>query len=136
MQEPDAAEARSAAALRARVHRLIAAAGTRLAIADLKEALRRDRPPSPDLVSALGEIGRAEDLQDLLAAHADADSMVREEIGRAVDRISRRDGKRRMRLVAARLSPEHGDLLRHLESAGRLRPDRPPGGPAARENTG
>jgi hypothetical protein len=135
-REPDPEESRSAAALRARVHRLIAGAGTRLAIADLKEALRHDRPPSQDLVIALGEIGRAEDLLDLLAAHEEADTWVREEIGRTVGRICRRDGKRRIRQVASRLSPERADLLRHLESGGRERPGQPPGRPQAREKTG
>jgi HEAT repeat protein len=135
-REPDPEKGRSVAALRARVHRLIAAAGTRLAVADLKEALRQDRPPSQDLVIALGEIGRAEDLLDLLAAHVEADTWVREEIGRSVVRICRRDGKRRVRQVASRLSPERADLLRHLESGGRGSPGRAPGGPPAREKTG
>jgi hypothetical protein len=132
-REPDPEEARSAEALRARVHRLIAGAGSRLAIADLKEALRHDRPPSPDLVLALGEIGRAEDLQDLLVAHAEAEAGTQEEIGRAVGRICRRAGKRRIRRVASRLSQERAKLLRHLESGGHERPGRRPGRLPAQE---
>jgi HEAT repeat protein len=113
-REPDLEVAQALAAVRARAHRLIAAAGSRLAIADLKEALRETRPAPRDLLVSLAEVGRAEDLRDLLALYAQADGFTQDEIAKSVDCICRRAGKRRIRQVASRLPDHLAAALHHL----------------------
>ncbi len=127
--EPDPSRAAAIAGLRARAHRLVAAAGSRLAVADLKEALRQEDPPSHDLILALREVGRAEDLADLLPRSRGADPWLRTEIIATAAAIARRTGARRLRQAAATLP---GDLAALLPSgAWEGRP-----GPAGRKPRG
>ncbi|MFQ5670686.1 MAG: hypothetical protein ACE5HD_09255 [Acidobacteriota bacterium] len=112
--EPDPERAYVLARLQARAHRLIAAAGSRLAIADLKVALAAPGPIPPDLVAALNDIGRADDLVDLLPLHSRNDPWLRACVANVVRRIQAREGWRRTRRAAKALPPELALLLRQI----------------------
>ncbi len=82
--------------VRARAHLELARVGSRVASADLVEALRdREHRLEPELIEALEAIGRRDDIPPLLAAHAREDRPARERIGRAVVAIMRRERIRR-----------------------------------------
>jgi HEAT repeat protein len=127
-REPDPDLARSLEWLRARAHRSIASAGSRLALGDLKDALGTGHPPAPDLVAALGLIGRVGDLPDLLRLHPRVDAWLQGEIEAAISQVTRREGARRTRLAARGLPEELSTLLLRLR--GEL------GGPPGRPRTG
>lgn len=113
-REPDPDFRQQLAARRSRVHRLIAQSGSRLAIADLKEALREEEAPSHDLVLALAEIGRAEDLPDLLGVHERSDAWLSGEIEKTARAIIGRIRPRRLHKILAALPAAHAEILRPL----------------------
>ena len=112
--EPDPDRRQHLAARRARAHLLIAAGGSRLAVADLKEALRDADPLPHDLVRALAAMGQAADLSDLLIRHDDADPWMQKEILQAAGEILARESPRRLRRAVAALPVRHGEMLRPL----------------------
>jgi len=129
--EPDPDRRQQLAARRARAHRLIAGGDSRLAIADLKEALRESEPLPHDLVVALTTIGRAEDLADLLGRHEEADTWMQKEILQAVREIIARERPRRLRRAVAALPARHAELLRPLITPAGSATARQPGAPGA-----
>ncbi len=133
-REPDPDLSRQLSARSARVHRLISQSGSRLAIADLKEALRAEEATPHDLVLALAEIGRAEDLVDLLAAHERSDAWLRGEIEQAARVIIGRVRPRRLRKLLDALPAGQAEILRPLlprtGSPRASRPDAPGRGEA------
>jgi len=124
-REPDPDLSQQLSARRARAHRLIARGGSRLAIADLKDALRAAELPPHDLVLALAEIGRAEDLADLLGVHDRADPWLRGEVEAAARVIMGRERPRRLRRVIAALPAAQAAILRSLEPRAASRPPSP-----------
>jgi HEAT repeat protein len=124
-REPDPDLARGLEWLRARAHRSIASAGSRLALGDLKDALGTGHPPAPDLVVALGLIGRVGDLPDLLRLHPRVDAWLQGEIEAAISQIMRREGARRTRLAARSLPEELSTLLLRLRGEPGASPSRP-----------
>lgn len=134
LREPDTELNQQLSLCHARVHLLIAQSGSRLAIADLKETLRKTDPPPHDLVLALTGIGRAEDLADLLGVHERSDSWMRGEIEAAARVIIGRVRPRRLRRLMETLPATQSDILRPLlsrpDSRRASRPDAPgPGEP-------
>jgi hypothetical protein len=113
-REPDPDLSQQLSARHARVHRLIAQGGSRLGIADLKDALRDAEAPPHDLVLTLAEIGRAEDLADLLGVHQRADAWLRGEIEQAARAIIGRSRPRRMRKLLNTLPATQAEILRPL----------------------
>jgi len=113
-REPDTELNQQLSLRHARVHRLIAQGGARLAIADLKEALRRTDSPPHDLVLALASIGRAEDLADILGVHERSDSWLRHEIEEAARAIIQRVRPRRLRRLLQALPAAQASILRPL----------------------
>jgi hypothetical protein len=127
--EPDDELRQVLAGSRGRAHRILAEAGSRLGIADLKDALRESDPTPPDLVLALAAVGRTEDLTDLLAVHERADGWLRREIEGAAREILRREGPRRSRRALAALPGRQRSILQpYLDQTrpGRVLPDPPP----------
>jgi hypothetical protein len=112
--EPDPDRRQHLEARRARAHRLIAGGGSRLAVADLKEAFREADPLPHDLVRALATIGQADDLSDLLVRHDDADPWMQKEILQAAGEILAREPPRRLRRAVAALPARHGEIIRSL----------------------
>jgi hypothetical protein len=134
-REPDPDLSQQLSARRARVHRLIAQGGSRLAIADLKDALRDAEVPPHDLVLALADIGRAEDLEDLLGAHERSDAWLRGEIKQAARAIIERVRPRRLRRLLEALPTSQAETLRPLlirsDNRRASRPDSPGRGKTA-----
>ena len=110
-REPDPDLSQQLSARRARVHRLLSQSGSRLAIADLKEALRAEEATPHDLVLALADIGGAEDLADLLAAHEPSDAWLRGEIEQAARVIIGRIRPRRLRKLLDALPAGQAEIL-------------------------
>jgi hypothetical protein len=113
-REPDPDLSQQLSARRARIHRLIAQNGSRLAIADLKEALRAEEAPPHDLILALTDIGRAEDLADLLGVHERSDAWLRDEIEQAARTIIARVRPRHLRKLLETLPTAQAEILRPL----------------------
>ncbi|MFQ5768346.1 MAG: hypothetical protein ACE5ID_10240, partial [Acidobacteriota bacterium] len=115
--EADTDRAARLAHLAARAHLLIAQAGSRLAIADLKEALRQPGQHQTELIQAFREMGTAEDLPDLLAAHLRAGSRLKAQIREAVMAIHHRSDAHRLKRSCRALSAQqNAQLLRLLAS--------------------
>jgi hypothetical protein len=112
--EPDPVRRQQLAARRSRAHLLIAGGDSRLAVADLKEALRESDPLPHDLVRALAVIGQADDLADLLSRHDEADEWMRKEILLATGQILARERPRRLRRAVTALSSRHVEIIQPL----------------------
>ncbi len=111
--------------VRAKAHVELARIGSRVAIADLREALNRaDNPTDFDLLSAVAKIGKRDELPLLLRAWRREDEFTRRKIAQAVRSIMKRERIRRNARIFQSLSAEErAALLQILPPAG-TRPGR------------
>jgi HEAT repeat protein len=98
--------------VRAKAHLELARIGSRVAIEDLRSALRdRDRRIEIEMLAAVEKIGKPEEVLDLLRAHRNEDRFMKERIADVIRTILKRERIRRSHPSFASLSPESRRVL-------------------------
>jgi hypothetical protein len=98
--------------VRAKAHLELARIGSRVAIEDLRSALRdRDRRIEIEMLAAVEKIGRPVEIFDLLRAHRNEDRFMKERIADVIRAIFKRERIRRSHPTFASLSPESRRVL-------------------------
>jgi len=111
--------------VRARAHVELARIGSRVAIADLREALNRvDGPTDFDMLSAVAKIGKRDELPLLLRAWRREDEFTRRKIAEAVRSIMKRERIRRNARILQILLPEERTALGRILPPAEPRPRR------------
>jgi len=109
--------------VRARAHVELARIGSRVAIADLREALNRvDGPTDFDMLSAVAKIGKRDELPLLLRAWRREDEFTRRKIAEAVRSIMKRERIRRNARILQILLPEERTALERILPPAESRP--------------
>jgi HEAT repeat protein len=98
--------------VRAKAHLELARVGSRLAIADLREALSDlERRLEPEMVAAVERIGKKDEIPDLLRAYLREDRFLKDRVEVAVRAIMKRERIRRNNRMFHSLSPRQGSAL-------------------------
>ena len=98
--------------VRAKAHLELARIGSRVAVEDLRQALRdRDRRIEIEMLAAVEKIGKPEEIFDLLRAHRYEDRFMKERIGDVIRVIFKRERIRRNNPTFSALSPESRRVL-------------------------
>ena len=98
--------------VRAKAHLELARIGSRVAVEDLRQALRdRDRRIEIEMLAAVEKIGKPEEIFDLLRAHRYEDRFMKERIADVIRAITKRERLRRSHPTFASLSPESRRVL-------------------------
>jgi hypothetical protein len=120
--------------VRARAHLELARLGSRVAIADLRDAFEGlDRRVDLELLAAMRLIGKRDEIGLLLSAYHEEDSFARERIAQVVRTIMKRERIRRNSRVFDSLDAQQRLALARvlLTTAPRRRPRRAPAGPTS-----
>ncbi len=113
--------------VRAKAHLELARIGSRVAIQDLREDLRRkDHRVEPEILVALEMIGQKDELLDLIRIYGREDAFIRQRIATAVQKIMRREKIRRSHAVLQALTPAHRKSLETILGRKQIRANRPP----------
>jgi len=111
--------------VRARAHVELARIGSRVAIADLRDALNRSNGPTDfDMLSAVSRIGKRDELPLLLRAWTREDDFTRRKIAEAVRSIMKRERIRRNARILQTLLPEERKALEQILPPAGSRPRR------------
>ena len=98
--------------VRAKAHLELARVGSRLAIADLRDALSdQQRRLEPEMVAAVERIGKKDEIPDLLRAYLREDRFLRDRVVVAVRAIMKRERIRRNNRMFHSLSPRQVSAL-------------------------
>jgi hypothetical protein len=98
--------------VRAKAHLELARIGSRVAIEDLRAALRdRERRIEIEMLAAVEKIGKPEEIFDLLRAHRYEDRFMKERIAGVIRVIFKRERIRRNNPTFSALSPESRRVL-------------------------
>jgi HEAT repeat protein len=98
--------------VRAKAHLELARIGSRVAVEDLRAALRdRDRRLELEMLAAVEKIGKPDEILDLLRAWRREDRFVRERIAEAIRAIMKRERLRRNHPSFAALAPDSRRVL-------------------------
>jgi HEAT repeat protein len=98
--------------VRAKAHLELARIGSRVAVEDLRSALRdRDRRIEVEMLAAVQKIGRPEEIVDLLRAHRHEDRFMKERIADVIRAIVKRERIRRTHPTLSSLSPDSRRVL-------------------------
>jgi len=98
--------------VRAKAHLELARVGSRLAIADLRDALSDpQRRLEPEMVAAVERIGKKDEIPDLLRAYLREDRFLRDRVVMAVRAIMKRERIRRNNRMFHSLSPRQVSAL-------------------------
>jgi HEAT repeat protein len=98
--------------VRAKAHLELARVGSRLAIADLREALSgQERRLEPEMVDAVERIGKKDEIPDLLRAYLREDRFLKDRVEVAVRAIMKRERIRRNNRMFHSLSPRQVTAL-------------------------
>jgi len=101
--------------VRAKAHLELARVGSRLAIADLREALSgQERRLEPEMVDAVERIGKRDEIPDLLRAYLREDQFLKDRVEVAVRAIMKRERIRRNNRMFHSLSPRQLSALESI----------------------
>jgi HEAT repeat protein len=101
--------------VRASAHLELARIGSRVAIADLREAIGDpERRVEPEMASAVGQIGKRDEIGVLLTAYGREDEFMRGRIAEAVRTIRRRERIRRDNQVFRSLNAQQRRALKEI----------------------
>jgi hypothetical protein len=108
--------------VRAKAHLELARIGSRVAVKDLRAALRdRERRIEIEMLAAVEKIGKPEEILDLVRAHKFEDRFMRERIADVVRSIFKRERMRRTHPTFAALSPDSRRVLDAMLAPAALR---------------
>ncbi len=112
--------------VRAKAHLELARIGSRVAIQELREDLRRkDHRVEPEILVALEMIGQKDELLDLIRIYGREDTFIRQRIATAVQKILRREKIRPSHAIIRGLSPTHRKSLDTILGRKQIRANRP-----------
>jgi HEAT repeat protein len=112
--------------VRAKAHLELARIGSRVAIQELRDDLRRkDHRVEPEILVALEMIGQKDELLDLIRIYGREDTFIRQRIATAVQKIMRREKIRPSHAIIQGLSATHRKSLETILGRKQIRANRP-----------